>query len=301
MSREVKRVPLAFDWPLNKVWSGFLMPDRLDGDKCPDCKNGYSPEAQHLFDLWYGYEPFDPADSGSTSLTSDTPTVRMRAERNVTQSPDYYGTGEFAIWREGERLARLWNGMLSHHLNDDDVAALVEAGRLYDFTHTWTKGVGWQPHEPMVIPSAERVNDWSLHGFGHDSINASVVIRARCERLGVAEICATCDGHASVERYPGQRAEAEAWEATEPPTGPGWQLWETVSEGSPVTPVFSSADGLISHLVDHDDYRLSAAQQLVADGSTVGTFQMVGMEGKSVVLDSARDADILDALGGEDL
>jgi hypothetical protein len=290
MSREVKRVPLDFVWPMNKVWQGYLTPDRLHEDKCPDCKNGYSPEAQHLFDLWYGYVPFEPADSGSTPLTSDTPAVRMRAERNVAQSPDYYGTGEFAIWREGERLARLWNGMLSHHLTDDDVAALVEAGRLMDFTHTWTKGVGWQPNEPMVVPSAEQVNNWSLHGLGHDSLNASVVIGARCKRLGVPEACATCGGHSTVERYPGQRAEAEAWK----------ELWETVSEGSPVTPVFSSADDLVTYLVERDGYRLSAAQQLVADGSTLGSFHTVGMEGQQVVLDSARDADILDALGGED-
>jgi hypothetical protein len=301
MSREVKRVPLDFDWPLNKVWQGYLMPDRLNGDKCPDCVNGYSPEAQHLYDLWYGKEPFHPSDAGLPPIAADHPTMRARAERNINHAPDYYGTGEVAIAREAERLADLFNGALSHHLVDEDVAALVEAGRLHDFTHTWTKEAGWQPNEPMVIPSAERVNDWSLDGFGHDSINAHVVIRARCQRLGVADTCATCDGHASVERYPGQCAEADAWERTDPPTGPGWQLWETVSEGSPVTPVFSSADGLISHLVDHDRYRLSAAQQLVADGSTVGTFQMVGMEGKWVTLDSARDADILDALGGEDL
>lgn len=30
----------------------------------------------------------------------------------------------------------------------------------------------------------------------------------------------------------------------EPPTGVGWQLWETVSEGSPISPVFATADQL---------------------------------------------------------
>lgn len=38
------------------------------------------------------------------------------------------------------------------------------------------------------------------------------------------------------------------WEPTEPPEGEGWQVWETVSEGSPVTPVFATADELIEHL-----------------------------------------------------
>ena len=56
--------------------------------------------------------------------------------------------------------------------------------------------------------------------------------------------CPTCDGHGSLEAYPGQRAEADAWEPTEPPEGEGWQYWETVSEGSPISPVFATADGL---------------------------------------------------------
>jgi hypothetical protein len=240
MGREVKRVPLDFDAPLDEVWHGYLMPDRLHGNDCPDCKNGYSPRAEFLFDLWYGNAPFRP----TKRLRPDTPAVREFAERNVTRSPDYYGTGEAVIRREAQRLATLWNGQLCHHLRQADVDALVEAGRLMDITHTWVPGDGWQKIEPPVAPTAEQVNEWSLRGLGHDSINASVVIGARCEREGVSDICATCGGHASVEAYPGQRAEAEAWEATEPPEGEGWQLWTTVTEGSPMSPVCASAEDL---------------------------------------------------------
>ncbi len=31
MGREIKRVPLDFDAPLGEVWTGYLMPDDLDG------------------------------------------------------------------------------------------------------------------------------------------------------------------------------------------------------------------------------------------------------------------------------
>lgn len=59
MSREVKRVPLDFDWPLKKVWSGYLMPDSLQGDTCKlarmddprfsgGCGGGYDGEI-HFF------------------------------------------------------------------------------------------------------------------------------------------------------------------------------------------------------------------------------------------------------------
>lgn len=42
----------------------------------------------------------------------------------------------------------------------------------------------------------------------------------------------------------GQCDEADEWEHEEPPTGAGWQLWETTSEGSPISPVFASAEEL---------------------------------------------------------
>lgn len=248
MSREVRRVPLDFDWPLNEVWSGYFRPDRFDETPCPDCKNGYSSRAQHLFDLWYGYVPFDPASTGSTAYTEDTPGVRAFAERNVSRSPEYYGEGEYVIRREARRLAGLWNGMWSHHLAQDDVDALVAGGRLWDFTRTWSRENGWQEREPKVVPTAAEVNAWSLAGFGHDSINASIAVRARCAREGAPEICGLCRGHGSLEKWRCQRSRAERWQPVKPPTGEGWQLWETVSEGSPITPVFATRDGLVDHL-----------------------------------------------------
>ncbi|PRX91954.1 hypothetical protein CLV72_11227 [Allonocardiopsis opalescens] len=244
MGREVRRVPLDFDWPLGKVWEGFLLPERLREEPCPDCESGYSPHAEHLFNLWWGHLPFTPESNGSTSLRSDTPAVRAVAERNVAHAPAYYGAGEDAIAREAQRLANLWNGMWCYHLNQDDVDALVAADRLWDLTRTCRPGEGWKKTDPPVVPTAEQVNEWSLRGFGHDAINSGVVISARCEREGVDATCATCKGHATIQSYPGQRADAEAWEPTEPPKGAGWQLWETVSEGSPVSPVAASADAL---------------------------------------------------------
>lgn len=254
MSREIKRVPLDFDFDwadTRKVWPGYLMPDSLGGTHCPDCKNGYAPDAERLHALWYGYVPFTPESTGSTLLTPESPAVRAFAERNVTSAPDYYGTGEAVIVQEGQRLADLWNGMWCHHLTQDDVDALVAAGRLMDFTHTWSTATRWQKIEPPVVPTAEQVNEWSLRGMGHDGINASVVISARCEREGVREICQTCEGHASVETYAGQRADAEAWEREEPPVGEGYQLWETVSEGSPITPVFATPEELARWMTSH--------------------------------------------------
>jgi hypothetical protein len=253
MGREVRRVALDFDHPLRVVWPGFLTPETLHEQKCGVCDgSGYSGFAREQQARWYGHVRFDPAETGSARLTPDTPAVRAFAERNVAHSPGYYGSGEFAIVREAVRLCGLWNGMWSHHLHQDDVDALVEGGRLYDFTHTWVKGDGWTPKSPAPVVTAEQVNTWSIGGFGHDSINCWVVVRAACGRAGQPYACQDCDGHGSHERYPGQRAEAEAWEPTDPPAGEGWQLWETVSEGSPISPVFDTAEGLATWMTKND-------------------------------------------------
>ena len=35
MGREIKRVPMDFDWPMDKIWSGYLMSRCVDS--CEDC------------------------------------------------------------------------------------------------------------------------------------------------------------------------------------------------------------------------------------------------------------------------
>lgn len=48
-----------------------------------------------------------------------------------------------------------------------------------------------------------------------------------------------------------QSAEYEAWQETPPPAGDGWQLWENVSEGSPVSPVFKTREELLVWMADN--------------------------------------------------
>jgi hypothetical protein len=303
VGREVRRVPVDFNWPLEKVWDGYLMPASLRENPCPACERGYSPDGEALFKLWYGYVPFDPASTGAERLTADTPAVRAFAERNVSSAPSYHGVGERAVVVEAERLADLWNGQWCHHLAQEDVDALVDAGRLMDFTHTFDRVNRWQPKDPPYRPAAAEVNEWSLRGLGHDAINAGVVISARCEREGKPVVCATCAGRGNVEAYPGQRAEADAWESVEPPEGDGWQVWETVSEGSPITPVFASANELVDHLattgttwdVKRGDgpWRRSAAEAFVSAGWAPSGASVGG----GPFLEEGRDADLM-AVGG---
>jgi len=64
----------------------------------------------------------------------------------------------------------------------------------------------------------------------------------------------------------------------------GWCLYETVSEGTPVTPVLPTAEALVEHLVtigedyDQKPYRREAAEMLVRRGGSVGS--VVSVDGR---------------------
>lgn len=112
-----------------------------------------------------------------------------------------------------------WHAVTSHvtrkgwhdEITQDEVQALVDEGRLMDWTHTWSKETGWKRREDGYIPTAEEVNEvQNLKGQGlrsHDAINRGILIRARAQRLGLANAdgsvcCERCKGHAYVRTGP---------------------------------------------------------------------------------------------------
>jgi hypothetical protein len=60
----------------------------------------------------------------------------------------------------------------------------------------------------------------------------------------------------------------------EPPSGEAWQVWETVSEGSPISPPFVERDACVAWLIEHEKCSPAAAEQFITDGwapSMIGT------------------------------
>jgi hypothetical protein len=57
-------------------------------------------------------------------------------------------------------------------------------------------------------------------------------------------MCARCAGSGQIWPTPQIKQQYEDWKEEEPPTGDGYQLWENCSEGSPISPVFTSLDDL---------------------------------------------------------
>lgn len=256
MGRRLRRVPLDFNWPINKTWVGYINPHTWARVACASCdRSGYAPEAKLYNDQWYGNAPFDPVAYGATPLTIDHPQVQAYAQRNVERDPTYYaGPVAQAVQGEARRLFAHWQNQWCHHLIQADVEALVAEGRLPEFTRrprTEEQALileasksYWMPAWNGYMPTADEINAWSLMGFGHDSINAWVCVEARCKREGVPLACPDCEGHGYTWPSPEAEKLCEEWENYDPPLGIGFQLWETTSEGSPITPVFQTLEDL---------------------------------------------------------
>lgn len=200
MGREIKRVPVDFDWPLNERWVGFINPHCKYAKDCPFCEGGgYNEDTQRISDDWY----------------------------------DFKKTG------------RKW----CSNITQDEVDALVEAGRLTELAGRDPKTGG-----PVRHVTAEQVNAWNEKvGIGHDSISKHICVETRAKREGVYGLCEHCNGEGYIWRTEADRKASDEWEESEPPEGEGWQMWETVSEGSPITPVFATAEGLIEFLSTQKD------------------------------------------------
>ena len=194
MGRDVRRVPAGFDWPLNKVWDGFLMPDELDAVPCDQCD------------------------------------------------------------RRGTTAARRWVEQIAHLLLmlDDDLAAQARGRAMHPYLND-TGSYAWNVRPSADIAEfGEGLAGRSASFMGHDSIEGWVATKKVIEAAGLDPekwgICPACAGQGSTERYAGQSADADAWEPTDPPQGDGWQLWETTSEGSPISPVFVTPEELARHI-----------------------------------------------------
>lgn len=204
MSREVRRVPLDFDAPLNQVWHGYVMPDSLKGEKCPDCSGGQTWAGWWLqrFCQRLGMLASDVREQG-----------RGRPLHPWLENDPYPAMTdwEYEYGPDGRpsRLIREPQVMRPSR----DILALIA-------------GLTDQTEAEVASP------------FGQQD---HVIFRKIVEAAGLDTWggCGTCQGHGSLETYEGQRADADAWKPTPPPAGEGWQLWSTAGDPMPVSPVFA--------------------------------------------------------------
>lgn len=217
MGRELHRVPLDFDWPLRKVWKGFANPHFRP---CPEaaknnCHGGNTSAGRwldaivHLISLvgreGYQNTPEMHARWAKTGRTYPHPWLQEWGMAPRTKIPHDVDKKLCAIEDQRERFAALDQYRRRHPAQlltlDSEIAALVSG---------LAKGRNLGP----------------LAG-GETSY---AIYRTLVEAAGITDerwgVCKVCDGHGI---DPAVREAYENWEREPPPTGEGWQLWETES------------------------------------------------------------------------
>jgi hypothetical protein len=125
-----------------------------------------------------------------------------------------------------------------HSLTHDEVQALADHGRL--------------DCPGGRVPDAAKVNARSYQGMGHYGINRWICVEVRAKRLGIYGKCNHCKGGGETWKSKEQKRLHDAWEKTSPPEGEAYQIWETVTEGSPVSPPFLDPWDLARWMVEND-------------------------------------------------
>jgi len=103
-----------------------------------------------------------------------------------------------------------------------------------------------------MVELTEGLAEREMGSWGHDSCDKWKATRKITEAAGLGKewgICKTCNGEGI---DPSNKEKYEAWEKYEPPKGNGWQMWETTSEGSPMSPVFKTPEELAKWLTDNN-------------------------------------------------
>lgn len=247
MGRSLKRVALDFNHPMNTVWPGFVAPSpsRRHRRICSHCgRTGESDLARRISSQWYGHVPLDPADAARAKWSPMDPYIRALIAQKIAREPGYYGKGPEAVTREAVRMCNIYNAQLSHNISQADVDALAPTGAFSEIKHTFVAGTGWVPRAEGPF-TADEVNRWSLTGQGFLMGNYQwELITVRCKRAGVTALCPHCGGKGEHWVSARVRARFQKYKPVQPPAGPGYQLWETVTEGSPISPVFAQPEQL---------------------------------------------------------
>lgn len=110
--------------------------------------------------------------------------------------------------------------------------------------------------------------DWPLKKVWPGFCNPWYVDCHNCNGTGYIESesateCTRCNGFGL---DPFWEAIADEWQQIDPPEGEGYQLWETVTEGSPISPVFASEEEFVEYLMLHENCTKEAAQAFIKSG-----------------------------------
>lgn len=276
MGREIRRVPLDFDWPLHKVWHGFV---NDQWRPCPQEAKGLCHDGVTNAAMWMSAIARLIVIAGEEASVSAEEVEFLRQRGRIYPHP----------------YLQEWDMAPRTEIPRDVMRGLVER---YEGTERVRRAYHYpQQNPPRLLPLDAELHavvqglagDHKVEQTGGSGAERSVV-RSLLKAAGLDPekwgTCPVCKGEAC---DPAHQQAYEAWKRTDPPTGEGWQLWETVSEGSPVSPVFPTRDGFIHYLRD-EGYSEQAAQRFTEDGWAPSGVIVVGG-------DTVRAMDGIEAAG----
>jgi len=287
MGREIRRMALDFDWPLEKVWKGYLNPHY---EKCPVCTNsrGYT-DAYLLLDeftriLFTAAEASDdrPEDYvPRKDLGRSLGYLCFRGQPPPAKQPKQWPFDT----DPAEVLAKIAGMEVSEHVAwvIRRLACVVDQPGMWSpqmARYEWTVEDGKRIRRTVMDPKGNMyyhhpylVEDYGIadvgpefhllvralggkpHGLGWgdgwDIQKAIIEYHGdKIEDYNLPEwcICPVCKGDGL---HPDAKEDYENWKSYEPPKGEGYQLWSTTTEGHPMSPVFDTPEKLARWLVDN--------------------------------------------------
>lgn len=209
MGRLCKRVPLDFSWPMKTLWIGYVNP--YNSVDCPYCENGYSAKAQAIREEVYPHLKGDYCRVPNP-YREDMCYNPHSKEHNMTQDEvDYF--------------------MSKQHKVEMDQVNRVMASQF--------------PDAEKITP--EIFSKLSLIIFDLTYALDRWMIEYHSEKEGWDSSCPHCHGEGRLFLNDEIKRLHEEFTWVEPPTGEGYQMWEDTSEGSPITPVFRTAEELAEY------------------------------------------------------
>lgn len=211
MAQMLRRVPLDFNWPLNKVWEGFVNPH---DKKCPEAAKG-------------------------------------RCYRGMTNAGEWLLAVAHLLALIAEEAEQ----------GRPEIRAHFTKGRIYPSLglQRWVGAPRMESNPSTLVPLDDEMATLVIRLAGTASITdvppglLATLIRDRLLKAAGYKCkdnwgrCPVCRGD-GLDPDPAIKKAYHSWRPKGPPRGRGYQLWETVSEGSPVSPVFATKDQFVRYL-----------------------------------------------------
>ncbi len=170
------------------------------------CGDGSGWDKRSLFDSWESFGPWE-LDELNECVNFYFKINRENKKCSHCDSSGYSPEAKVIsdAWYDFEKKGTCWHNKITQ----DEVQALVDDGRLWDFTRIAKTdehrqiikkkveegGNSWLPFDNGYIPTADEINQWSANskGVAHDCINKYICIEQRCKRLGIEKNCPHCE------------------------------------------------------------------------------------------------------------